>query len=260
MYINDAIRLAQNYFPSEFPVSDMYIWCNEVQAMLVSEDRYIYREQTVHIDSSGTLLLPENVKLEHIERIYSGNDETPKETLIGISKSRYKTPLANKTVNIIYQSPYEPIRLVKYNGSCEISDGKLHISDCGFFPDDMIIIQFSPETENTEITNPIPVSDISFDETDTHKYILHIPKEVTDGKTGAYDNITLTRYVTDRTVCPPPFDSMYVDYILAKINLYQRDTAAYNQHMASFNSRLDAYKKWLMSRLPQKRTDFKNWW
>jgi hypothetical protein len=163
-------------------------------------------------------------------------------------------------VNIIYQSPYEPIRLVKYSGSGEITDGKIHIPDCGFVPDDMIIIQFKDETDNVTVTEPIAVYDISYDETQENKYMLHIPSDVTDNRIGTYDNITITRYVTDKTVCQAPFDSMYTDYILAKINLYQRDTATYNQHMSAFNSRLDAYKKWLMSRLPQKRTDLRNWW
>lgn len=260
MYINDTIRLAQSYFPSEFSVSDMYIWCNEVSSMLVTEDRYIYKETAVHIDKDGTLLLPPGVRLEHIERIYSEKDEIPKETLIGISRSRFKAPITNKTVNVIYQSPFEPIRLVKYSGSGEITDGKIHIPDCGFVPDDMIIIQINPETDNVIITEPTAVYDITYDETQANKYILHIFEDVTNNLHGAYDNITITRYVTDKTVCEAPFDSMYTDYILAKINLYQRDTVAYNQHMASFNSRLDAYKKWLMSRLPQKRADFRNWW
>ena len=65
---------------------------------------------------------------------------------------------------------------------------------------------------------------------------------------------------SDETLCGPPYDSMYIDYVLAKICLYQRDFDTYNQFMASFNSKLDAYKRWYMSGPPRRADKLKNWW
>ena len=65
---------------------------------------------------------------------------------------------------------------------------------------------------------------------------------------------------SDETLCNTPYDVMYIDYVLAKIALYQRDFNAYNQHISLFNTRLDAYKRWRMSNPPHKSEALKNWW
>lgn len=37
MFLNDCVKLAQKYYPSEYEAYEMYIWCNEVTALLAAE-------------------------------------------------------------------------------------------------------------------------------------------------------------------------------------------------------------------------------
>lgn len=64
----------------------------------------------------------------------------------------------------------------------------------------------------------------------------------------------------DRTLCPAPYDSMYIDYVIAKINLYQHNDAGYSRHISAFNSKYSAYRKWIIGFLPPDPGQFINWW
>ena len=67
----------------------------------------------------------------------------------------------------------------------------------------------------------------------------------------------------DETLVPPPYDVMYIDFLLAKCCYYQRDYDAYNQHIISFNSKLEDFAKWFIERnMPIRESENKinNWW
>ncbi len=71
----------------------------------------------------------------------------------------------------------------------------------------------------------------------------------------------LSEYTSsDETLCDTPYDIMYIDYVIAKICLYQHDFNTYNQFISLFNTRLDAYKRWRMSSPPHQAEKLKNWW
>ena len=76
-----------------------------------------------------------------------------------------------------------------------------------------------------------------------------------------YENITDP--ISEETIAPPPYDRMYIDFVLAKICYYQRDYDAYNQHIISFNSKLEDFARWYIERnMPVRTTDnaVRNWW
>ena len=65
------------------------------------------------------------------------------------------------------------------------------------------------------------------------------------------------------TLVPAPYDVMYIDFLLAKYCYYQRDYDAYNQHIISFNSKLEDFAKWFIERnMPIRQSENKitNWW
>lgn len=66
--------------------------------------------------------------------------------------------------------------------------------------------------------------------------------------------------IDDETVCEAPYDSMYIDYVIAKLHLYQHDNDGYNRHITAFNSRLNSYKRVMASKLPKPAGRFRNWW
>lgn len=263
MYINEVIRLAQNYYPSEFNPTDMYIWCNEVSSMITAEDRTTYHEKKLTVASDGTILLPRGVGFENIERITDGVNEYRKDDIRNIASSAISIPSNTESVYVTYSVPYEPIRLVKYRGRAYVYDkaGEISISENEFVPGDTVIMQIAPDTPSSNTISDISVIDIQYNESASElRHTLYVPESAISGNSGDYDDVIITRVVTDKTVCDAPFDSMYVDYVLAKINQYQRDINSYNQHITAFNSRLASYKQWLVDKMPQKDIKFKNWW
>lgn len=288
MYINDVIRLVRNYYPSEYDLYEMYIWCNEVSSMLLIEDRNVYRSVTLPVASDGTFLLPDGVDIENVEYVTAGNTVLEKQDLreYGGHKLYVKgcngIELPNSTqrpssVTVEYLQPYVPIRLAKYKGDvyASKSEGYMYISKCEFIPGDTLVIQLSADTETAEVFETVPLLSVDYglytissgDAGGTgiifrsDMYRCTVPEDTFTGINGGkYENSVITRVITEKTVCDAPFDNMYVDYLLAKINLYQHDTDAYNQYMTMFNSRLAAYRNWLIKRMPSDDCKLKNWW
>jgi hypothetical protein len=72
--------------------------------------------------------------------------------------------------------------------------------------------------------------------------------------------VTLTRVVTDETVCSSPWDEMYIDYICGQICFYERDMAEYQQFMARYNSRIKEYRSFIKMNEPSDDGQLYNWW
>lgn len=260
MYINEVIRLARKYYPSEYDEQEMYIWCNEVSSMLAVEDRTVMKEITISTASDGSLLLPESVAFENVYAIYDGTKRLEKTDL---REHMTDTAKCGREYRIVYEESFSPIRTPRYRGSIAIDSvkGTFTIYEGGFKRGDTVSITLLSSSGSEELKiNKALIVDSKFT-TGGFCYCVISP----DGSFEALDitehqDAVVERIVTDRTVCEAPFDGMYVDYLLAKINMYQRDIDAYNQHMTAFNSRLAAYRKWLATHLPNGEGKLINWW
>lgn len=252
MYIGDVIERVKNYFPSEYDEKEMYLWCDEVSSMLCIEDRNIFSVTECVPDDGGCILLPDGVKFENIISVESGN-KVLKKTDMRFCGDTVEILDRGAKVRIVYLEPYRPIRQVEYNGQIKIRDGKLYLGKNEFIPGDII------NTTADGVARDINVLETGTDTDDDLGYYIVTGENGLDGMQDGED-IHIKRVITDKTVCDAPYDGMYVDYILAKIGMYQRDFNSYNQFMTMFNSRLDAYKRWLTNYMPQSGGKFKNWW
>lgn len=52
------------------------------------------------------------------------------------------------------------------------------------------------------------------------------------------------------TVCPAPFDAMYLDYVSAQVAFQQNDLDDYNKFISRYNNRFLGYKKYFGSNSP----------
>ena len=271
MYINDVIKRVNSYYPSEYSLTEMYEWCDEVSSMLAIEDRRVYCEAQCGVSSDGTILLPKGVNIEYIDRVIKGdtvlwrNDaRTAGKKYINIkgqsTKVVYNGERASpgETVTVIYIKPYTPIRLAVYEGIAVINTDESSISlpHCDFVVGDIITIK----SDDDITVRDVGIFDIRITD-DANPFKLMCSEDAFDVFGDSSDReFKIMRYVTDRTVCDAPFDMMYVDYLLAQINKYQRDTTSYNQFISSFNDRLEAYRKWLAQRMPADDGKLINFW
>lgn len=276
MYINDVLRSVENFYPSKFSPSEMYMWCNEVSSMLSIEDRCTYKEIILPVAADNSILLPEGVRMENIESVISAGKVLNPADYRGYDNRKIffthmngiavpTKPNVGPRVTVVYLVPYEPIRLVRYAGAVEIDKEKniIYCAKSEFLPGDVLNLSLnvSGDTSDEDIFD-ILLFRTSYD-TQKNMYALEIDAESAARANITHsDNAILRREVTDKTICDAPYDSMYIDYLLAKMNLVQHDMNTYNQYMASFNSRLDAYKRWIINRMPfdKDSSRFKNWW
>lgn len=248
MYIGEVIRRAQNYCPSEYDENEMYSWCDEVSSMLAIEDRNVFVKEVFVPDSDGNVLLPAGAGFENIISVTVNGRQLKKEDLRNRRCSvNVKTP-----VEVIYLLPYSPIRVVSYTGNTVIDKKKSQftVGTDGFKIGDSINVELNSVTAELHVLD-IQVQDNVWS------------VSVADGSLDDFADtgiITVNRIITDKTICDAPYDGMYIDYIIAKICMYQRDFNTYNQFMTSFNSRLKAYKRWITNQLPQAGGKLKNWW
>ena len=248
MYIGEVIRRAQSYCPSEYDINEMYSWCDEVSSMLAIEDRNLFVKETLFTNIEGTLLLPKGVSFENVCSVMVGGKVLKKEDLRNINPGNF----VNSKAEVVYLKPYEPIRIVNYSGDVTLNKeiGTIKIRNNDFRIGDSVRVTIEDAAVD------MPILDIVCED---GYAVLYVPVESIGGLPDA--EIThIERIVTDKTVCDAPFDGMYIDYIIAKISMYQRDFQMYNQFMASFNSRLGAYKRWITNQLPQASRALKNWW
>ena len=260
MYINDVIRRVRDFKPNEYHNSELYIFCDEVSSMLSIEDRPSYKERIIPISSDGTLLLPEGVKFENVVNVFCNGVELRKEDMRTFGRRTVKLTSNSapaNTATVVYIVPYSPIRMPKYTGKVIIDkeNSKLYIDSCDFVNGDSLVLE-----ADDVVIQGIPVYDILYDYDKTRFELSTTSFALKDIPESEYENATLTRTVTEETVCDAPYDSMYIDYLIAKICLYQGDSREYNQYMTSFNSKLSAYREWLVGKMPAKKYRLKNWW
>lgn len=248
MYIIDVVKRAQSYCPSEYDTEEMYLWCDEVSSMLAIEDRNVFVKETLQPSKDGSILLPEGVAFENVYSVTCNGKSLKKEDI----RNSDNRSFLNSAVEVIYLKPYMPIRTVKYSGAITVdnTECKIVINSNLFRIGDGLNIKMDNVSSQAKIID-MNLNDDCWELCLTSKNLDALPEN------GLGE---IERIVTDKTVCDSPYDGMYIDYIIAKICLYQRDFNTYNQFMALFNSRLSAYKRWITNQLPQAGGKLKNWW
>lgn len=252
MYIRDVIERVKTYYPSEYDEKEMYPWCDEVSSMIAVEDKCAYAEVTLVSDGENCVMLPSDVEFHNIVSVRVGNNEVKKSNLKLEPYCRLNTGVSGE-VTVVYLVPYSPIRAVEYKGEAECVGNIIYLAFNPFKPGDTAVLA------TAEGERFITVIGVHYAPDMKNPFAVTVGEGQLEGVEGTVD-VTVTRQVTDKTLCHAPYDTMYVDYVMSKIALYQRDYQMYNQFMTSFNSRMDAYKRWLINYVPQDGGKLINWW
>lgn len=280
MYINEVIESVDRLLSNEYDLEEKYRWCDELSAMLTQEYRKEYDKVTLKADENGDYLLPENVLFEMIDRIFDGRYMLDKQDfrsdgvmyLSGINRrialpKRYR---AKGDIDVIYIRQHEPIRrgenIISATGNVQKNGLFAPYKEIkGLRAGDTVNIEWAYEDDDFIKDNAVDDVPLLFvTDVDGEECFLTFPNNTLANAippSGEKYKFRLTRIVTDKTICTAPYDSMYIDYLLAKICYYQHDYESYNQHMTLFNSKLKDYQMWLKEREPfGDDGKMKNWW
>lgn len=260
LYIEEVINSCDALYPNPYTEAEKYFWCDELSFLLAVKFNIQY-EKTELIEENGKFILPEGVTSSLLETLICGNVEIKKPDFYkwGIIcrdvGGRCEIELAQnksfKRIYAVYIIPYEKIRNIVFEGEAEFGENTFKIAKSLFRPGDELEI-----TVNDTVYKNIFV--IENEQSDGESLVLIKGGLIPDG----ICNCKICRKITEQTMCQPPFDSMYIDYVLGKICYYQNDFAACNNHMSMFNSKLADYSMWLKSHpvAGYKKTKLENWW
>ena len=148
-----------------------------------------------------------------------------------------------------------PIRTPDIRGEFNTGTDTIEINDPPFIEGDRIeiVILESPKNE------PDWSGAVTANVMEVREDMLLLDREVLEAQTGAC--LAIRRVIDDCTeIDEAPYDSMYIEYILAKMALYQHDYTGYNAHMTQYNSLFDALRREVASRRPlSNMANFRNY-
>lgn len=269
MYINEAIRRCDNYCPNEYEMSEKYAWCDDLSAMLTQEHDRRYETVRLERGEDGTYLLPEGITFEMVDMVRCRGRELKKydwrsfgiKFLYG-ARCGFMLPEHGRgcgDIDVVYIKQHTPIRDTVIKGYITFNNRGFYFKD-GLCEGDFVEVNVKEAEGSEKKTAEIQ----SVEMTDKGMFFANVG-DAFNGWNFIDDETVpdseIKRVVTEETVCPPPYDLMYVDYLMAQVCFYQRDFATYNRHMTNFNQRLAAFDMWLQKRRVQEKDNkIVNWW
>ena len=280
MFIKEAIERADKLINNEYDIDEKYHWCDVVSAELRAM-RNDFKRVDLILYNDNTYLLPEDCDISSVEKIIAAGQEIPKRDMRTnglymsyaagaaaiIVEFGSRTDRLCDTITIVYKPIYRPIRTPKETdvtavltaGSDAITDDTITVSPTSpFIAGDTVKLTAGSKTAEASILIRRVIPNYDY---------RNLKCELTCGKGElsaigyGSKTIDMERVVTDRTLCPPPYDEMYIDYIAAQICFYQRKTDIYQQHIARYNTRMADYKLYLKdTEAVNDHTQFVNWW
>lgn len=255
MEILKAIERADNLCPNPYTLEEKLCWCDEVTAELRRNIIKIYDVFETEISSVGSIDLPPNIPFDRIELAYAGNKILEKQDFRSFAYGRSKDKIGKSQLSAIYLTLPEPIRTYEIRGEFNTGDNTIEIADAPFITEDKIEIASiddttnEPDWENAECAYIIEIM--------PDKIILD--RDAVPAQTGA--KLAIRRVVTEVTaIDEAPYDSMYIEYLLAKMALYQHDYSGYNAHMMQYNTLFETLRREYKTRSPlTTQSNFKNY-
>ena len=257
MEIMRAIERADELCPNPYTLEEKLSWCDEVTAELRRSVIKVYDSIETSVNARGELMLPDNIPFERVEAAFINGRRLEKQDFrsfaAGYNVVRGGIGCGGR-LRIVYLALPEPIRFPDIRGEFNTGGNYIEISEAPFIVGDKLEIaklteEGEPNWEKAEIAFAVEVT--------PDKVILD--RDAVPPETSAA--LAIRRVINDVTaVDEAPYDRMYIEYILAKIALYQHDYVSYNAHMTQYNSLFETFRREVNSRGPLTRLSaFRNY-
>ncbi len=273
MEIQQVIKRADELFPNPYTEEEKCRWCDELGAMLTRDYKKPFGRE-IFTAENGELFLPKYIDFADIERVEYAGRVIPKRDMraLGIKilynlngKGAVKIPeYYTGEVTVSYLEKYEPIRNINVKKTTvEIKPvGSIMTQIPSFREEDILKVTVDGTAYDDVYVFGVELTPwvVPLDQPTSYGYELETQEGACGKLNGGY-TADIYRYLTDETVCPAPYDAMYIHFLCAKANFYQRDFDAYNQETAIVNTLMDAYARELKNRAPVDNDgQFMNWW
>ena len=258
MKIIKAIEAADALSPNHFDLDEKLGWCNEVSLSLRRHVKKYYDIIETLVTCREDLELPDDILIDDVESARLNGRPLTKADLRSLPylagmdlRQRFGVTFQiPKLLKIVYLTTPDEVEDICIEGSFDISENR-------------IIGEWLPFEQGDEIICEMP-DNPDFEPARTFVYendgeALWLTDDIFTPETGA--KLVIKRIIDDETEVEAPYDRMYVEYLLAKIALYQHDYDTYSSHMMQYNNIYDEYRRDYKTRNPlNDLARFKNYW
>lgn len=222
MTIEQALERIDSLCPNSFTQQEKVGWINDCESILRLEavKQYAYAETSVR---GGCTSLPRGVRSEDVVKVYIG----------GVPAAKYdvrsgKIQLDEKDgerVGVVFLQRHVPQMPLVYSGEIQLEPGAMTLNGNPFYCGQDVIID-CPLLEGE-----YPVLGSSGD-----KLFLDIQAQ------GATEG-TVTLRLNQPLCAPAPYDSIYVYYVCAQMDYYNKDYESYNHNSILYQDALDGLQR-----------------
>lgn len=244
MRIIEAIAKADELCPNHFTFQQKLDWCYFVTSMLTEQVAPIYETQGYPLGEE-THYLPQGVLFEDVVYIYVNGRKYTKtdERSFGIchfTGNAFITEHPSSTIRVVYRQRIPPYKEMVLEGiTADFTANTITFADNPFDVGDNINVAAEEVKYNVNVLG-------------RNEDTLTVREEAFPFEGEHVVRIELI--IHDWTICSPPYDKMYIDYLLSQIAYFQNDLEEYNKHGAAFNNTLDSFSRYYLQNQPADKT------
>lgn len=259
MKLMKAIEAADALCPNHYTLEEKIGWCDEVSAEIRRTVLKKYDVIETEVDSYGNVVLPADIPAERAEMVFCDGKLLNKHdfrSFFARADEDDIRPVRPSKLRVVYLTLPDRVRYIDIRGEFNTGDNYIEIDLPPFKEGDMIEICSLGEIDTAEpdwdnckcayvmeayLDKIILDSDILTPETSSKLAIRRVIDDVTEADEA-------------------PYDSMYIEYLLAKYALYQHDYPGYNAHMTQYQCLFEAMRRDTITRRPlTSQVRFKNY-
>lgn len=237
MQLMKVIEMADALCPNPYTFEEKLRWCDEVTAGIRRDIKKVYTTVETTVSSPADIQLPEGLSFEDVEVAYLNGQPMDKLDFRSFLADRAAVSTPGKLKLVFLEQP-QPVRNMEIQGEFDLSENFIKLTEPPFVAGDTLewVVLESPEdTPDWSQAEVCYVLDAVYDG-------IVVGEDTFTPQTAA--PLALRRVIDDHTeVDEAPYDSMYVEYLLAKMALYQHDYTAYGAHMAQYNTLYEGLRR-----------------
>ncbi len=257
MELLQVIQTADSLCPNPYSREEKLRWCDEVSAGIRREIKKIYNTVETVVHGPEELVLPDDIDFADIETAYINGRLMDKLDFRSFAAGTIPTGVSFPArIKLVFLTRAMPVRMVNLKGNFDVSENFIQLDSPELYPGDCIewvLLENLEEEPDWSRANRTYIIDQVYDG-------LMVEENTFTPQTGA--PLAIRRVIDDLTeIDELPYESMYIEYLLAKMAMYQRDYTGYNAHMTQYNLLWEGLRRDYKTRAPfNPVSSLRNYW